>query len=141
MKKARKSLEWSKMLRGWITTAFCTIREVLRRRSPLHPTLSQLQVAIDMYFLLGVLILKCCFARRTDMDDYDITHISQIYDKFMNVKLIRYQFRCTRCAFRLIKSCQWYSGRKSWNPKNCENCKRAEKTNSVLGNWAKSVEG
>jgi hypothetical protein len=31
-----------------------------------------------------------------------------------NVKLIRYQFGCTRCAFRLLKSLQWYSGRKSW---------------------------
>jgi hypothetical protein len=31
-----------------------------------------------------------------------------------NVKLIRYQFWCTRCAFRLMKSRQWYSGRKSW---------------------------
>jgi hypothetical protein len=28
-----------------------------------------------------------------------------------NVKLIRYQFWCTRCTFRLIKSLQWYSGR------------------------------
>jgi hypothetical protein len=46
---------------------------------------------------------------------------------FWNVKLMRYQFWCTRCAFRLIKSCQWYSGRKSWNKKNCENCKRAKK--------------
>jgi hypothetical protein len=46
-----------------------------------------------------------------------------------DVKLIRYQFWCTRCAFRLIKSLQMYSGRKSWkSKKNCENCKRAEKT-------------
>jgi hypothetical protein len=46
------------------------------------------------------------------------------------VKLIRYQFWCTRCAFRLLKSLQWYSGRKSWKSekKNCENCVRAEKT-------------
>jgi hypothetical protein len=45
-----------------------------------------------------------------------------------NVKLIRYQFWCTRCVFRLLKSPQWYSGRKSWKTKNnCENCKRAEK--------------
>jgi hypothetical protein len=33
------------------------------------------------------------------------------------VKLIRYQVWCTRCAFRLIKSLQWYSGRKSWKSK------------------------
>jgi hypothetical protein len=32
----------------------------------------------------------------------------------LNVKLIRYQFWCTRCASRLLKSPQWYSGRKSW---------------------------
>jgi hypothetical protein len=35
------------------------------------------------------------------------------YDCF-DVKLIRYQFCCTRCAFRLLKSLQWYSGRKGW---------------------------
>jgi hypothetical protein len=29
-----------------------------------------------------------------------------------NVKQIRYQFWCTRCAFRLLKSRQWYLGRK-----------------------------
>jgi hypothetical protein len=58
-----------------------------------------------------------------------------------NVKLIRYQFWCTRCAFRLIKSRQWYSGRKSWNPKNCKTCKKAEKTKYCPWNWAKSVEG
>jgi hypothetical protein len=41
-----------------------------------------------------------------------------------NVQLIRYQFWCTRCAFRLLKSLQGYSGQKSWNPKkkNCEDC-------------------
>jgi hypothetical protein len=33
---------------------------------------------------------------------------------YVNVKLIRYQFWCIRCAFRLIKSRQWYSCRKSW---------------------------
>jgi hypothetical protein len=30
------------------------------------------------------------------------------------VKLICYQFWCTKYAFRLIKSLQWCSGRKSW---------------------------
>ena len=34
--------------------------------------------------------------------------------KQINVKLIRYQFWCTRCAFRLLRSLQWCSGRKSW---------------------------
>jgi hypothetical protein len=34
-------------------------------------------------------------------------------NKFISVKLIRYQFWCTRCAFRLINSLQ-YSGQKSW---------------------------
>jgi hypothetical protein len=49
--------------------------------------------------------------------------------KATNVKLIRYQFWRTRCAFRLIKSLQWYSGLKSWKSENnWENCKRAEKT-------------
>jgi hypothetical protein len=33
---------------------------------------------------------------------------------FEDVKLIRYQFWCTRCAFRLIKSLQRYSGQKCW---------------------------
>jgi hypothetical protein len=33
---------------------------------------------------------------------------------------------CTRCAFRLMKSLQWCSNRKSWKfEKKCENCKRA----------------
>jgi hypothetical protein len=32
----------------------------------------------------------------------------------IHVKLIRYQFWCTRCAFRLLKCLQWCSGRKSW---------------------------
>jgi hypothetical protein len=36
------------------------------------------------------------------------------YSTLQYVKLIRYQFWCTRCAFRLIKSPQWCSGRKSW---------------------------
>jgi hypothetical protein len=36
------------------------------------------------------------------------------FEALFCVKLIRYQFWCTRCAFRLIKSLQWYSGRKSW---------------------------
>jgi hypothetical protein len=44
-----------------------------------------------------------------------------------NVKLTWYQFWCTRCAFRLIKSLQWCSVRKSWKSKKCEICKRAEK--------------
>jgi hypothetical protein len=42
------------------------------------------------------------------------------------VKLIRYQFWCTRCTFRLIKSLQWYSVRKRWKFQNKENCRRAE---------------
>jgi hypothetical protein len=46
-----------------------------------------------------------------------------------DVKLIRYQFWCTRCAFRILKCLQWFSGRKSWKSekRNCENCTRAEK--------------
>jgi hypothetical protein len=51
--------------------------------------------------------------------------ISTIY--LINVKLIRYQFWCIRCAFRVIKSLQWYSGRKSWKSENnCEHCKRTD---------------
>jgi hypothetical protein len=60
------------------------------------------------------------------------------------VNLIRYQFWCTRCAFRLIKSLQWYSDRKKGGrPKKiCDNCIRAWKNpNTVPWNWAKSVEG
>jgi hypothetical protein len=42
----------------------------------------------------------------------------------MNVKLIRYQFCCTRCAFWLLKSLQWCLGRKSSKSgKKCENWK------------------
>ena len=29
-------------------------------------------------------------------------------------KTVRYRFWCTRCAFRLMKSRQWYLDRKSW---------------------------
>jgi hypothetical protein len=45
---------------------------------------------------------------------------------YSNVKLIGYQFWCTRCAFQLFKSLQWCSGRKSWkSEKQIENCERA----------------
>jgi hypothetical protein len=46
-----------------------------------------------------------------------------IYAISLNVKLIPYQFGCTRCAFRLLTSHQWYSSRK----KKCENRIRAGK--------------
>jgi hypothetical protein len=50
-----------------------------------------------------------------------------------NLKLIRYQFWCTRCAFRLLKSLQWYSGKKSWKYENhCENCIWAKKAPQIL---------
>jgi hypothetical protein len=40
-------------------------------------------------------------------------------DKFpLDVKLIRYQFWCTRCAFRLLKSLQWCSGWKQLEIRN-----------------------
>jgi hypothetical protein len=42
-------------------------------------------------------------------------HFTWIWHKIIhlyNVKLIRYQFWCTRCAFQLIKSLQWCSSRK-----------------------------
>jgi hypothetical protein len=60
-----------------------------------------------------------------------------------NVKLIQYQFWCTRCAFRLLKSLQWYSGRKSWKSekKNVKTVSKPKETNTVPSNWAKSVEG
>jgi hypothetical protein len=35
----------------------------------------------------------------------------------LNVKLIRYQFWCTICAFRLMKSRQWYLVKKVGNPR------------------------
>jgi hypothetical protein len=46
-----------------------------------------------------------------------------------DLKLIQYQFWCSRCAFRLMKCLQWCSGRKKeiWK-KNCENFKRTENT-------------
>jgi hypothetical protein len=44
----------------------------------------------------------------------------KFYNKQVYVKLIRYQFWCTRCTFRLLKSLQWYSGLKSWTSKNKE---------------------
>jgi hypothetical protein len=70
---------------------------------------------------------KCCFA----------------HYKCFNVKLICYQFWCTRCAFRLLKSPQWCSGRKSSKFEKNVKTKRAVgwKPNWVPWNWAKSVEG
>jgi hypothetical protein len=57
-----------------------------------------------------------------------------------NVKQIRYQFWCTRCAFRLLKSRQWYLGRKkSWKSENSG--KEPKIPNTVPWNWTKSVEG
>jgi hypothetical protein len=58
--------------------------------------------------------------------------LSTIWDtcisKPLHVKLIRYQFWCTRCALRLMKSLQWCSGRKSWkSDKISEICKSREK--------------
>jgi hypothetical protein len=71
---------------------------------------------------------------------YSYIHMRQ--NLFRNVKLIRYQFWCTRCAFRLIKSLQWCSGRKSWkSPKMWYMWKSRYKPNRVSWNWAKSVEG
>jgi hypothetical protein len=62
-----------------------------------------------------------------------------------DVKLIRYQFWCTSCAFRLIKSLQWYSGRNSWKSeqivKTVKKKKKPKKPNAVPWNWAKSVKG
>jgi hypothetical protein len=61
-----------------------------------------------------------------------------------DVKPIRYQFWCTRCAFRLIKSLQWYSGRKSWKSEKklgiVKEPKKKKPANTVPWNWAKSVE-
>jgi hypothetical protein len=42
---------------------------------------------------------------------FDVSQWSQIK---IHHWLKRYRFWCTRCAFRLIKSLQWYQGRKSW---------------------------
>jgi hypothetical protein len=66
-----------------------------------------------------------------DLQGWYMYKTDQISHDFLNVKLIRYQFWCTRCAFRLLKSLQWYWGRKSWKSgkkKHCENCIWAEKT-------------
>jgi hypothetical protein len=51
--------------------------------------------------------------------------------KLYDVKLI-YQFWCTRCAFRLVKSLQWCSGQKVWKPgkkimKTVKNRKKEDK--------------
>jgi hypothetical protein len=62
--------------------------------------------------------------------DYDyVLHIFNFAILYIrNVKLIWYQFRCTRCAFRLLKSLQSYSGWKSWKcEKKNENCIRTPK--------------
>jgi hypothetical protein len=72
--------------------------------------------------------------------------LSAILRSFFYVKLIRYQFWYTRCAFRLRKSFQWYLGRKSWKSekKKCENCIKADNKTQIIivpWNWAKSVEG
>jgi hypothetical protein len=57
-------------------------------------------------------------------------------------KLIRYQFWCTRCTSRLLKSLQWCSGWKSWKSEKNVKTERAVgwKPNRVPWNWAKSVE-
>jgi hypothetical protein len=72
-------------------------------------------------------------------------YISQIMStdfEVSNVKIIRYQFWCTRCAFRLIKSLQRCSDRKSSkSQKMWSMWKSRYKPNRVPWNWAKSVEG
>jgi hypothetical protein len=66
--------------------------------------------------------------------------------KILNVKLIRYQFWGTRCAFRLIKYLQHCDAQseKVGNPKNVKSVKEPEKNpkkQTVSWNWAKFVEG
>jgi hypothetical protein len=52
---------------------------------------------------------------------------TEIVDDTFSVKLIRYQFWCTRCAFRLLNT----RTEKNWNPKtNCENYK--SRKNQIL---------
>jgi hypothetical protein len=49
------------------------------------------------------------------------------------VKLIRYQFWCTRCACRLIKSLQWYSGRNiSEAPMLSHHIRQSLETNTTM---------
>jgi hypothetical protein len=61
-----------------------------------------------------------------------------------NVKLIRYQFWCTSCAFRLLKSLQWYSGRKKkWKSEGKKIVKTVQEPKNpyiVLWHWAKSLK-
>jgi hypothetical protein len=46
-------------------------------------------------------------------------------------KLIRYQFWCTRCAFRLLKSLQWCSGRKRWKSEKVKTVKEPSDENQT----------
>jgi hypothetical protein len=77
-------------------------------------------------------------------EDPSLSLIFKMFFSTFDVKLIRDQFWCTRCAFRLLKSLQWCSGRKSWKS-NIKNVKTERavgwKPNRVPWNWAKSVEG
>jgi hypothetical protein len=55
------------------------------------------------------------------------------FEFWIYLKLIRYQFWCTRCVFRLIKSLLWCSGRKAIR-KKCENCENFKKPKNI--DWA-----
>jgi hypothetical protein len=67
---------------------------------------------------------SCRIYKIDDCSSYIVLY-SVLRDWFnlLYVKLMPYQFWCTRCAFRLLKSLQWCSYRKSW---------KSEKTKKLL---------
>jgi hypothetical protein len=85
-------------------------------KGPCCPTL-------DLYLLFGwwLRFTQCYFRYFVFIVAISQHFHIQLYKS--DVKLIRYQFWRTRCAFRILKSLQWYSGQKSWKSEqnDCEN--------------------
>jgi hypothetical protein len=71
-------------------------------------------------------------------------HQQRSWSRGQNAKLIRYQFWCTRCASRLLKSFGGTRAEKVGNPKTIVKTVLELKnpnTCTMPWNWAKSVEG
>jgi hypothetical protein len=61
--------------------------------------------------------LQICFIRENILFQYLFTEQCSLvrnHPLLLNVKVIRHQCWCTRCAYRQIMSLQWFSGRKIW---------------------------
>jgi hypothetical protein len=79
----------------------------------------QINVCSTYIFLLSRLYTAFgkFYGRYSDLICQCNLPLCRMLSDVFHVKLIRYQFWCTRCAFRLLKSLQWYSGRKGWKSK------------------------